>query len=384
MFTLIKNVEAYAPELLGLQDVLLAKGSVAYIAREIPAPQGIGDVEVIEGDGRKLIPGLIDMHIHMLGGGGEGGPATRTPEITLSEITRYGVTTAVGVLGTDGTTRSMPSLVAKAKALELEGLTTYIYTGSYEVPTPTITGSVRDDVILVEKVIGVGEIAISDHRSAHPTLDELGRLGMEARVGGLIGGKPGLFHLHVGPGKAGLQPVFDLLENSDLPIQNILPTHCSRSTMLLDQAVRLAKMGGQFDITAGGKAVEHLQYVLQQGAPLSKVTISSDGNGSLPRFDAERNFIGLGVGSVQTVFATFVALVKDLGMSLSDALAIVSVNQARLLGLTRIKGCIRQGADADLVLLEDDLSIANVWAKGRLMVRAGEPIILGTFEKAKE
>ncbi|MCL2548493.1 MAG: beta-aspartyl-peptidase [Symbiobacteriaceae bacterium] len=377
---LLQNVRIFAPAELGVRDLLIADGRIACIGEALPIPTGFGEVEVCDAGGKTLIPGLIDMHIHMLGGGGEGGPATRTPEITLSEITRYGVTTAVGVLGTDGTTRTMPALLTKAKALELEGITTFVYTGSYEVPTPTITGKVRDDVILIEKVIGVGEIAISDHRSAHPTLDELARLGMEARVGGMIGGKPGLLHLHIGPGKAGLTPIFDLLAKSDLPIQNILPTHCSRSKETLDQAVRLAKEGGQFDLTAGGRVCEHLSYVLKAGAPLDKVTISSDGNGSLPRFDAKGNFLGLGVGSVRTVFEAFVNMITQMQMPISEALHIVSCNQARLLNLADRKGRIAPGADADLVLLTEDYSIDKVWAKGRLMVDAGEPVVWGTFE----
>ena len=381
MFTLLKNAHVFSPEDCGIQDVLLVNGCVAYIAKKIDEPQGIGEVTVIDCQDKKLVPGFIDMHIHMLGGGGEGGPATRTPEIMLSEITRYGVTTAVGVLGTDGTTRSIPSLITKAKALELEGITTFIYTGSYEVPTPTLTGNVRDDVILVEKVIGVGEVAISDHRSAHPTIDELGRLAMEARVGGLIGGKPGLCHFHVGPGKKGIQPLFDLLEQSDIPVQNLLPTHCGRSTMLMDQAVALAKMGGSFDLTAGNRVAEQIAYVLSEGAPLNKITVSSDGNGSLPRFDALGNFAGLGVGSVKTVLDAFRSMVKENGMSISDALHLVSCNQAKLLQLADRKGCIKVKADADLVLINDDLTIDKVWAKGRLMVESGHPIVLGTFEK---
>lgn len=380
MLKLLKQVHIYAPDDLGVQDLLIADGRIAHIAEYIPLPNGLGPVEVVECEGKPLLPGFIDMHIHMLGGGGEGGPATRTPEITLSEITRYGVTTAVGVLGTDGTTRSMPSLVTKAKALELEGITTYVYTGSYEVPTPTITGSVRDDVILIEKVIGVGEVAISDHRSAHPSLDELGRLAMEARVGGLLGGKPGICHFHVGPGKAGIQPIFDLLECSDAPVQTFLPTHCGRSQMLLDQAVRLAELGGQFDLTAGDKVVDQIDYVLKQGAPLTKVTITSDGNGSLPRFDAKGNFVGLGVGSVSTVYEAFVGMIKVIGLSISEALHIVSCNQARLLQLEGRKGCIAKAADADLILMNEDFSIDRVWAKGRCMVADGKPIVWGTFE----
>ncbi|MCE5195915.1 MAG: beta-aspartyl-peptidase [Negativicutes bacterium] len=379
MLKVLQQAHIYAPEDLGIRDLLIADGRIAHIAPHIPIPQGLGQVEVVDCQNLLLMPGLIDAHVHILGGGGEGGPATRTPEITLSQITRYGVTTIVGVLGTDGTTRSVESLITKAKALETEGITTFCYTGSYEIPSPTITRNVRDDVILLEKVIGV-KVAISDHRSAHPTLDELGRLAMEARVGGLIGGKAGITHLHVGPGQAGIQPLFDLLQVCDLPIQNLLPTHMARSRMLLDQGVRFTKMGGHIDITAGDKALEAVQYVLSAGAPLDKITISSDGNGSMPRFDAQNNYIGLGVGSVGTVYENFQAFVAA-GMTLTQALHFFGVNQAAFFGLSGRKGCVAVAADADLLITDQQLNIRQVWAKGRCLVDQGQPVVWGTFEQ---
>lgn len=380
LLKLFKNFRVYAPEDLGIKDVLVADGRIAEIADNIPEPQGLTSLQVISGEERVLMPGFIDGHVHILGGGGEGGPATRTPEITLSEITRWGVTTVIGVLGTDGTTRSLESLITKAKALELEGITTYCYTGAYEVPTPTITKNVRDDVILIEKFIGVGEVAISDHRSSMPSLAELGRLAMEARVGGLLGGKAGIAHFHVGPGEEGINPLFDLLAQSDVPIQNLLPTHMARSKMLLDQGVCLAKMGGHMDITAGSKATEAILYCLEEGAPLERITISSDGNGSLPRFDEKGNYIGLGVGSVETVYRNFVELVQA-GLSISEALHIVGHNQARFFGWADQKGSIKAGADADILIMDENLQIDQVWAKGRKMVDKGRPIVFGTFEK---
>ncbi len=380
MLTVLQQAHIYAPEDLGIQDILIADGRIAHIAPHIPIPQGLGKVEVVNCQDRLLMPGLIDGHVHILGGGGEGGPATRTPEITLSQITRYGVTTIVGVLGTDGTTRSVESLITKAKALETEGITTFCYTGSYEIPSPTITKSVRDDVILIEKVIGV-KVAISDHRSAHPTLNELGRMAMEARVGGLIGGKAGITHLHVGPGQAGIQPLFDLLQVCDLPIQNLLPTHMARSRMLLDQGVRFTKMGGHMDITASEKAIEAVQYVLAAGAPIDKITISSDGNGSMPRFDAQNNYIGIGVGSIGTVYDNFKAFVAA-GMTLTQALHFFGVNQAAFFGLSGRKGCVAVAADADFLITDQELNIHQVWAKGRCMVDQGQPVVWGTFEQS--
>ena len=112
--------------------------------------------------------------------------------------------------------------MAKAMQLEEEGISTYMYTGSNQFPIATITGSVRKDVALIPKVIGVGEIAISDHRSSQPGFEELCRVAAEARVGGMIGGKAGLVHLHVGNGRRRLDPVIRMVEETEIPIDQFL------------------------------------------------------------------------------------------------------------------------------------------------------------------
>lgn len=137
MLTLIRNAKIYAPECLGVQDVLTADSRILKIGPDIPEVREY-DVQTIDGTGMLLFPGFIDSHVHILGGGGEGSYHTRTPEIMLTDITTGGVTTVVGCLGTDGTTRNMASLLAKARGLEEEGITTYIYTGSYQIPVRTL------------------------------------------------------------------------------------------------------------------------------------------------------------------------------------------------------------------------------------------------------
>ena len=83
-----------------------------------------------------IVPGFIDQHVHVTGGGGGGGFATRGPEAMLTDLTRWGITTVVGITGTDGTTRTPVALLAKVRALEIEGLTAYMWTGAYDVPPP--------------------------------------------------------------------------------------------------------------------------------------------------------------------------------------------------------------------------------------------------------
>ena len=382
MFKLFRKANICAPEAKGERDILVCRQTVVHIAPEIPTPVGVGPVEEVNLEGHCIVPGLIDQHVHIIGGGGEGGPTTRTPEVMLSKITTAGTTTVVGVLGTDGTTRHMNSLLAKARALETEGVTTFIYTGAYELPTRTLTDNVRNDLVLIDKVIGTGEIAISDHRSAQPETWDIAKLAAEARVGGMLGGKPGVVHLHVGDGERGLKPIFEILENTELPISQFTPTHLNRTRRLLEQAIVFAKQGGMVDITAGPRAPEAIVHLLRSGVSVDRITISSDGNGSLPRFDEGHRLIGMGVGSLRTVYETIRSLILEHKIPKEQALRVATTNVASNLHLQGRKGVIAIGADADFLVLDDDFDIRQVWAKGRLMVQDGQPLVWGTFENA--
>lgn len=380
MIKLIKNVEVYSPKALGIKDILIAGDKIVAIEDDIKG-ESLPNCEVIDATGLIATPGFIDGHVHIIGGGGEGGPKTRTPELNLTNALSAGVTTVVGCLGTDGTTRQMSSLLAKAQALEAEGISTYIYTGSYEVPVPTLTGSVKTDLLFIDKVIGVGEVAISDHRSSQPTYLEIKQLAAETRVGGMLSGKAGLVHLHVGGESEGINYIFDIIKDSDIPVKQFLPTHMGRTEELLNQGLELVKIGGIIDITASEKAVGQIKYLLDQGADIEGITVSSDGNGSLPKFDEKGNFIGLGVGDMKTVFNLWRSLINDHGLAIEQALKIVTSNVANNLKINHKKGNIKIGYDADILLLKKDLTMDILFAKGEKVVEDGKPIVFGTFER---
>ncbi|RSK31917.1 beta-aspartyl-peptidase [Bhargavaea beijingensis] len=383
MLTLIKNAEIYAPEPLGSHSILFAGNEVLKIGEidEAAFKNSGAEVKIIDAEGNLVIPGLIDPHVHFIGGGGEGGFATRTPELQLSDMISGGITTAVGLLGTDGTTRHMTSLLAKARGLEEEGVTTYIYTGNYDVDTPTITGSAKDDIILIDKVVGIAEIAISDSRSGQPTVEELSKLAGQARVGGLLSGKAGVVHFHTGPGKAYLSQLHELLDHYEIPPTTLYATHITRSRGLVDDAIRLAARGSFVDITADGKTGEWIRYYKENGGDMNQLTVSSDGNGSLPVFNEAGVMTGLGVASMRTLYEQFVSSVNEHGLPLGEVLPLFTSNTARALKLDR-KGIVSEGADADLLILDKDtLALRDVFAKGRRLMEDGEIIVFGTFEK---
>ena len=103
-------------------------------------------------------------------------------------------------------------------------------------------------------VIGVGELAISDHRSSQPTAAELRRVASEANLGGILSGRGGRVMLHLGDGKGRLAPVREALSGSDLAANSFYPTHVNRSPALLAEAAGFARDGGYIDITVSTTA----------------------------------------------------------------------------------------------------------------------------------
>jgi beta-aspartyl-dipeptidase (metallo-type) len=382
--TLLLNAELYDPQPRGRMHLLVGGERVLWIGREVPA---VG-VPVEEHDlgGRRVIPGLIDCHVHLTGGGGEAGPETRVPPVALSRMTAGGVTTAVGVLGTDDAIRSPAELVTVARGLNAEGLTAYCMTGGYHLPPATVTGSVRRDLVLIDVILGIGEVAISDHRSSQPTLDELLRVAADAHVGGLMSGKAGILHLHVGDGERGLQLVRDALDRSELPAPVFHPTHVNRRQALFDEALALAERGCTVDVTSfpvaegedGWSAVAALTRYLAAGLPAERVTVSSDGGGCLPVFDRAGRVVEMDVGRPSSLIETLAGLV-ECGQPLERVLPPFTSNPARVLRLPR-KGHLGPGADADLVVLDERGSAAEVMARGRWHVREGRVVVRGTFE----
>jgi len=370
VLTLLRGAEVFAPEHLGRQDLLIAGPRIVAMAPRLPTFAGDLAQEV-DLEGRIVIPGLIDAHVHVTGGGGESGPASRVPPLARSALTAGGVTTCVGVLGTDGTTRTIASLVAKTLGLRQEGISAYCYTGSYELPLQTLTGSVRRDMVFVDPVVGVGELAVSDHRSSQPTLEELLRVASDAHVGGLMSGKAGLLHLHLGDGSRGLDLVRRALESSELPPRVFHPTHVNRQRRLLVEAIELTKRGVTIDVTAfppGPKddpalsAADALLAFYASGAPRERVTCSSDGGGCLPVFNAEGLMTSMDVGRPTTLMETVVDLVGR-GLTLDQVLPPFTTNVASLFRFAR-KGRLRVGADADLVVLGPELQVTEVMARG--------------------
>ena len=383
---LLKQVEVYSPEYIGRKDILTGGGVILAIEPEIRADILPG-IQVVEAEGLIAIPGLIDNHVHIAGAGGEGGPSTRTPEMKLSSMFEGGVTTVIGCLGTDGFTRNVESVLMKAKAIRADGGSAWIWTGAYQVPVRSLTGDIGKDIALIEEVIGVGELALSDHRSSYPTTEELIRIASHARVGGMLVGKAGIVNIHLGDARDPFRPIHDAVSRSELKYTQFLPTHCNRNDYIFEDAKAYGKKG-YVDITTSSwpyfreeeiKPSTALKMLLEAGVAAGNITFSSDSCGSLPGFDEKGDLVRLEMGMPSANLREIREAVTDEKIPLEIAVQSSTSSPATILKL-RGKGFIRRGYDADIVILDRGLNIVHLLARGRHAVRDGDVIMKGSYE----
>jgi len=374
MLTLFKNAQTYSPQYLGTKDILVGGKSILAVADHIEPPQGV-ECQIVDCSGLWLVPGLIDSHVHITGGGGEGGPASRMPELQINMMTDAGVTTVVGCLGTDGITRSVDSVLMKVKSIRANGMSAWMYTGAYQVPPPTITGDVARDIALIEEVIGVGEVAISDHRSSVPTIAELAKLTGYARVAGMIGGKAGILNMHMGDAHDPFRPLHDVVAMSEMGYKQFIPTHCNRNDYIFEDAKEYGKKG-YVDITTSSypyyadeeiKPSKALKILLESGVPLSHITFTSDACGSLPGFDPETGkLIKMEMGLPDSILREIKEAVTEEGVPLEQALQVATSNPADILKLQG-KGHIEEGFDVDILILDPAFNIVYLMANGKIV-----------------
>jgi beta-aspartyl-dipeptidase (metallo-type) len=358
MITLIVNGDVYTPEPRGRAEVLVFGDTIAKVGsvdRDAVDRLGV-DVEVVDAAGCYVVPGLIDPHEHLLGGSGEEGFATQTPEINLSEIVTAGITTVVGALGVDTTMKTMAGLLAKAKALKEEGLNAFVWSGGYSVPPTTVLSGVRDDILYIDEVIGAGEIAISDERATEPEARDLARVATEAHVGGMLSRKAGLTHVHVGDGDRRLAVIRELLESFDVGPEWFYLTHVERSEALMDEAIELAARGATVDVDVHERDLaKWFRYYREHDGDPARLTASSDS----------------GTVGPHTLFDQVRSCVLEHGIVLDEILPIVTSNTARVLALDR-KGWVAAGKLADVaVVRRASFELVDVFSRGRGLVRGG-------------
>ena len=358
-----------SPQPLDAKEILLCGEKIIHIGDNLSV-SGL-DVEIIDAKQKYVCPGFIDEHVHITGGGGQMGHASFIGEVSIEELAQTGTTTVVGLLGTDGFVKELSSLYSKCKALDAQGMTAYMLTSYYGIPQKTLTNSVAEDLIYIDKVIGC-KLALSDDRGPFPTEHEILRIVNQIRLGGFTSGKHGILHIHLGNLNTKIDLIHSIIKQYPSLISYFSPTHTARTKELFDECIKFAKMGGMIDISTGGtKFTEpHLAVgiALEAGVPLSNMTFSSDGRGGVRREDPITKVVTYKPAPLDLNYNEMVKSVKNNILSLDQALTLITTNPAKNLSLPT-KGSIAPGCDADLVLLNEDLSISEVYARGKLMIK---------------
>ena len=380
MFLLIKNADVYAPQHLGIQDLLIVGEKIALVDKHINT-NGL-QAKIIDAEGKILTPGFIDQHVHITGGGGQQGFASLVPEVTVSELVSCGTTTVVGLLGTDGFVKDLATLYAKTKALDQEGLTAYMLTGYYSLPTPTLTHSVAEDLIYIDKVIGC-KLAMSDDRSPFPDKKEILRLVNQVRLGGFTSGKTGILHIHLGNLPEGIELLLEIARQYPTLTHYLSPTHLIRTETLFEQAIEFAQCGGMIDFSTGGTRFDLPRHcvmkALGKGVPLEQITFSSDGHGGVRRTDPISGITTYRPAPLHLNLQEVIALVQECELPLEQALCLITTNPARNLHLPH-KGRIAPGYDADLCLLDNRLQLTDVLVRGSMAMKNKSIIKKGRYE----
>jgi beta-aspartyl-dipeptidase (metallo-type) len=387
-WTLVRGGRLFTPEDRGIQDLLMIDSRIVAIGVDLPKLNDLYPVEICDAQGKIILPGLIDAHLHIIGASGLGGPTTRTTDLQISRITKVGVTTVISPLGADSLSRTLSNLLARAMQLEEEGITTYCYTGGLKKPLPTLTGEPQSDVAYLDRVLGI-KVAIAEPKAPYLSVEELSLLAHAAIIGGKLSGKRSVLHAHVGDRAEGLRPLEEAVVRTGLPMDQFVATHVNRNPNLWEQAIEYAKSGGSIDITtmqkpeAGYPRAVHASRaildVLEKGVPISRITMSSDGGAGYPRPNPNGEGMAFYMAGPESILETVREMVQA-GLSWGQAVSFVTSNTADLLGLVR-KGRVEVGSDADIVILTKSGDVDRVYCRGRLMVKDGKPIVRGLFEE---
>jgi beta-aspartyl-dipeptidase (metallo-type) len=382
-FTLLKGGQVVLPTGIERRDLLLAGGRIVALAERLDQPVRSELLATHDLGGLTVAPGLVDAHVHFLGGGGGDGFETRLPELALTDLTANGITTVVGAPGIDMVSRNMEGLLAKARGLRAEGLSAFVYMGGFHRPLGSITGSVWRDSYLLADVIGV-KLAVGEPRAPSISERELVDLARELAWVERATGRGAVLHIHLGLAEDGPALLQRAIPRFPSPARAVI-THCNYAEQNLAAAIGLAPTGVLLDITttlapergvpgavSGADAVAAL---LRAGVGSRQISMSTDGNGHVPKevdgsWEPYRTHMDSLLDDIRAVART---------ESLATALSLATANPADALRLPR-KGRIAEGADADFIAIDDEVRLVEVYAGGRRFVHEGRPVVLGRAE----
>ncbi len=237
-------------------------------------------------------------------------------------------------------------------------------------------GEVDGDLVIIRKV-GMGRHAclqglMPQLRFGERRQDEEIRR-MQLRLAGEVDGLPNF--------------LFRLIRETEIPVTQVIPTHINRNPQLFEHGLEWAAAGGSVDVTVGPdpepddpevRPEDAIARFSGAGLPLTRMMASSDSNGSLPVFDANGRLVRLMIATERDFFRKFTEIVRTKILPVETAVRVFSTNAAEFYKLGK-KGRIEPGRDADLIVLDADLGLGEVIARGKRMIAGGRLLARSTF-----
>jgi beta-aspartyl-dipeptidase (metallo-type) len=361
MEILLRNGHVFSPQYAGVNDILIEDGIITCIRPKISVSAFVCARE-IDVSGMFVMPGLIDTHVHIIGGGGETGDGSLIAPLEAASLIQNGITGCVGMLGYERRRKTPQMLFEKAAQFNEAGVETYALTGSYQLPPATLTGSLTEDLETLELCMGAGEIAIEDSRVQGFAMEQIILLLQTVHKAAKKTQKPLKAVFHIGDKAKDLSLLFRMVKIYPQTAEIAIPTHVNRSAQVLEEAAKYIQMGGTVDITAGITpkeaeegfipAPQALAFLLDKTGGLDNVTLSSDAGGSIPVFDEKGAIVSCGTADASALLLDMQAAYRK-GMKLSELLKAAAVNPAVIYGLSQ--GIIFEGARACINITDDDL-----------------------------
>lgn len=387
--TLLTGGTVFAPDELGTADILSVSGGIASIsAPGALAPDAVsdilGDVSIIDCTGSLVMPGLVDSHLHILGGGGGQGFDTRIPELPADAILEAGITTCVGMPGVDTISKPPTALLARAAALNQQGVRAVAMAGGFHWPAPTVTGDLFRDLYALPQLVGV-KVALGERIATAPGVAELARLLSELEWLAGATGRAALLHAHLGTRNSAAVLIREALHHSGAAPERVHLTHANYTRDTLAAAIELGGLGCLIDVNpllnpdrvAGSvDPVDAVRQLLDAGIPVERLTLSTDGNASVPRVtpSGTRETFSYQLGLLGTVRD----LVASGVVGVASAISLVTRNPARALRLNPV-GTLAVDAPADLLVTDSGFSVRHVISGGELVVRDGRAVSPSQF-----